>query len=222
MYIYQVLEITNRERGKKMKKTIMLLALFCIIACMQQKGSFTDSKNKPFVFTDSRDKKTYKTVEMPDGNIWMAENLNYTAGNSICYENKEENCKQCGRLYDWETAIKACPKDWHLPTDEEWEVLVKTIGGSSTAGDILKSKSSWSYEGVFVNGTDKHGFSAIACGFRDPNGSFKNYGTFANYWSATEGSPSNAWFRLLFPIYTDMGRYLTNKANLFSVRCMKN
>jgi uncharacterized protein (TIGR02145 family) len=31
-------------------------------------------------FQDPRDNKVYKTVKMPDGNIWMAENLNYQVG----------------------------------------------------------------------------------------------------------------------------------------------
>jgi uncharacterized protein (TIGR02145 family) len=32
------------------------------------------------ILTDPRDNKVYKTVKMPDGNIWMAENLNYQVG----------------------------------------------------------------------------------------------------------------------------------------------
>jgi uncharacterized protein (TIGR02145 family) len=31
-------------------------------------------------FEDPRDKKVYKTVKMPDGKVWMAENLNYQSG----------------------------------------------------------------------------------------------------------------------------------------------
>jgi uncharacterized protein (TIGR02145 family) len=67
--------------------------------------------------------QTYKTVVMPDGKTWMAENLNYTpsAGKHRCYAqgkgNNEdswlapsdpkvkENCNKYGRLYDWATAM---------------------------------------------------------------------------------------------------------------------
>jgi hypothetical protein len=31
-----------------------------------------------------------KTVKMPDGKTWMAENLNYKTGNSWCYDDKED------------------------------------------------------------------------------------------------------------------------------------
>jgi hypothetical protein len=48
-------------------------------------------------FTDTRDGQTYKTVKMPDGKTWMAENLNYqTKGGSWCYENSADSCKKYG------------------------------------------------------------------------------------------------------------------------------
>ena len=53
-------------------------------------------------FKDTRDDKLYRVVEY-NGEKWMAENLNYNANNTIgvCFNNNEDNCDECGRLYLW-------------------------------------------------------------------------------------------------------------------------
>jgi uncharacterized protein (TIGR02145 family) len=174
-------------------------------------------------FVDSRDGKKYRSVKI--GNqTWMAENLNYAIGNSSCYENKEENCEKCGRLYDWKTAMKACSAGWHLPTDEEWINLENTAGGIEVAGGILKSKNGWSSirDGSPGNGTDKYGFSVGSCGNGYPDGSFKYYGTGAEFWSATELADSTATIRLFSGHATTMGKYGYDKTYPKSVRCVKD
>jgi len=164
-----------------------MLILLCVAVFAQQKGSFTDP----------RDKKTYKTVKIGE-QVWMAENLNYNAKGSKCYDNKPANCDKYGRLYDWETAMKACPSGWHLPTKEEWDALYKVVDGETA----LKSKSGWScgeccdIEGEdcewLGNGTDDYGFSALPGGGEgavysyDSGNSFCGVGSLGNWWSASE------------------------------------
>ncbi|MCL2220128.1 MAG: fibrobacter succinogenes major paralogous domain-containing protein [Chitinispirillia bacterium] len=106
-------------------------------------------------FTDPRDGKTYRTVRI--GKLtWMAQNLNYaTPGGSFCYDNDLSNCAKYGRLYDWKTAMKACPAGWRLPGNKEWSDLTKSAGGQrkelnkniaywSSVDKTLKSKTGWS------------------------------------------------------------------------------
>jgi uncharacterized protein (TIGR02145 family) len=110
--------------------------------------------------------KTYKTVKIGE-QTWMAENLNYEAEGSRCNDDNPDNCAKYGRLYNWETAMKVCPKGWHLPSNAEWEKLFRFVDGdtgtkspydSKTAGKYLKARSGWKKGG---NGTDKYGFAAL-------------------------------------------------------------
>jgi uncharacterized protein (TIGR02145 family) len=87
------------------------------------------------IFADPRDGKSYKTVVMPDGKTWFAQNLNYTKDltyNAYAYEangkqyangvsaigsywcpavhtsvasGSEAECRTYGALYTWETAM---------------------------------------------------------------------------------------------------------------------
>jgi uncharacterized protein (TIGR02145 family) len=135
-------------------------------------------------FTDTRDGQTYKTVKLPDGKTWMAENLNYLpkTGKSWCYKDNAKNCKQYGRLYDWKTAKTVCPAGWKLPDAADWNMLLTAAGGNA-AGKKLKAKSGWN---LFGNGTDDFGFSALSGGYRAPDGSFDNTGNYGFWWMATD------------------------------------
>jgi len=121
--------------------------------------------------TDSRDGKTYKTIKMPDGNIWMVENLNYrTEKRSCCYNNDNSNCEKYGRLYDWNTAKTACPTSWHLPSEKEWTALIESVGVGFPAAQKLRSAS---------------GFAALRGGSRSSDGSFTDADDKGRWWTAT-------------------------------------
>ena len=135
-------------------KAIALLITFSVATFAQQKGTFTDS----------RDKKTYKTTKIGK-QTWMAENLNYHGSDGylgLCYDKKPANCQKYGRLYDWSEAMGidrafnektyagknakqqgVCPAGWHLPSDKEWQTLIDFAGGKEIAGKKLKSKEGW-------------------------------------------------------------------------------
>jgi len=167
------------------------------------KAKFGNAEKGSFV--DLRDGKGYKTVKL-DKQTWMAENLNYNASNSKCYDNDQANCQKYGRLYDWATAMNVCPKGWHLPSDEEWEVLVDFAGGA-IAGNILKASSGWVENG---NGIDAAGFSAL------PG---DDGGTIGIWWSATKSNDnaSNAYY---IHRYADVVKYHVDKNGFHSVRCV--
>jgi uncharacterized protein (TIGR02145 family) len=189
------------------------------VRCIQD-GSGDIAETSAFkIFKDPRDGKEYKSVKIGD-QTWMAENLNYKAKGSECYDSKPENCEKYGRLYDWNMAKSACPKEWHLPSDTEWQILVDFAGGEKVAGGELKARSGWDEGG---NGTDDYGFSALPGGIGPPKGGFDFVGTSSFFWSATENDGRTAYGRSIKRNGTNVNstsNFL--KSALFSVRCIQD
>ena len=178
---------------------------------------------------DLRDGQVYRTVKIGD-QIWMAENLKYKAKGFHCYNDADSNCDKYGPLYDWATAKNACPTDWRLPTKKEIETLFTTVGGESTAGKVLKSKTGWPKDddGFDGNGTDDYSFSALPGGRWEDGGPFSDEGISAYFWSLTAYNESSAYYMYLG--YTNYVLGYTNdkakidfnlKIHAFSVRCIK-
>jgi len=199
----------SRRAAGRVFGAVAAVVLLLVSAVNAQGGSFTDT----------RDGKTYRTVQIGD-QTWMAENLNYKTGKSVCYANEESNCRKYGRLYDWNTAMKACPAGWHLPSDAEWTALTDFAGGAKAAGTKLKSKTGWSTDEDYKAATDDYGFSALPGGFRWSVDYFVSAGDRGCWWSATEGGATVARYR-------GMGYdYVYSKWNyktiMFSLRCVRD
>jgi uncharacterized protein (TIGR02145 family) len=194
-------------------------------------------------FTDHRDGKVYKVVQI-GGKRWFAENLNYAAEGSKCYgeggevvagwnENGypvwatlsaaevEANCAKYGRLYDWETALKAGPAGTHLPIDKEWITLMGNVGGKDIAGTRLKSTEGWNDNG---NGTDDYGFSALPGGNVEGDDLFTFAGVYGYWWSATSAKRFDA-AALVMQMFSGDERAVWGgnyKRRPFSVRCVQD
>ena len=191
--------------------------------------------------TDSRDGKVYKTLKI--GNqVWMAENLNYEADGSRCYNDSAEYCAKYGRLYPWGVAMDSmgtwstngkgcgmgstcsptypvrgvCPSGWHLPTKAEWETLFAEVGGSSVAGNVLKDSSSWDYD---ADGTDDFGFSALPAGSHRYDVHYEGFGKGAYFLTSTEYS-ENSSYSVLLDYRDEAHFYSYYKFYGNSVRCV--
>jgi uncharacterized protein (TIGR02145 family) len=175
----------------------------------------------------------------------MAQNLNYETADSYCYSNTPSNCTKYGRLYRWAAAMDSagtwsangkgcgdakrctptypvrgvCPTGWHLPTKAEFETLFTAVGGSSTAGKMLKSTSGWNSGG---NGTDNYSFSALPAGDRYDNEGYDFEGSSAFIWSSTEYGSYGAYCMDLDYDYDDAYLGYGSKHSWFSVRCVKD
>ncbi len=128
-------------------------------------GELYDENGDPATsgsYKDPRDGYAYEWV-LIGTQLWIAENMNYaTASGSLCMQ-----CNHWGRLYDFENAKKACLEGFHLPTKEEWQVLLTYAGTGSTVGKALKAGFGWDpIKGTnnYGNGKDELGFGAKAGG----------------------------------------------------------
>ena len=180
--------------------------------------------------TDLRDGQVYKTttIDIPSKNyseVWMAENLNFVTDNSWCGGGSgttEGDCSVYGRLYTWAAAVGraedecgidhacnlgegdirgACPKGWHLPSNDEWKALIVAVDGSitkytlsNTGSSKLKSQTGWQING---NGTDAFGFSALPAGRWADYHYYINVGLSAFFWNATQKNTIHAYLAYL-------------------------
>jgi uncharacterized protein (TIGR02145 family) len=168
-------------------------------------------------FTDNRDGQKYRTVKI-GGQVWMTENLNYKIDNSWCYDNNESDYKKYGRLYTWDAAMAACPTGWRLPSADEWNKLITTVGGPSAAGRFLKAVNGWNHHG---DGVDHYGFSALPGGYRVAGGKFGGAGDYGNWWTASKFDNDNAYVRSIQCKSDNVGESRFNMSCGFSVRCVQ-
>ena len=159
--------------------------------------------------TDARDGRVYKTVKL-GSQEWMAENLNYAAEGSLCYEDDEKNCEKYGRLYNWEVALDTsnrgcgdnfsgcrlrsdfhpregiCPDGWHVPEHAEWDTLfayADAHGEGESAGDALQAY----YRDDYLEKTyssDRFGFNVVPAGVFNGK-EFSGLGTSSEFWTAS-------------------------------------
>ena len=166
----------------------------------------------------------YETVEIGD-QVWFAENLKtaeYSAGESWCYEDDDENCEVYGRLYDWEAASVACPEGWVLPSDEDWQKLESYVDDDEMFGAKLKSLDFWELneEEVEFKGLDEYGL-ALLPGGQYVEGYFYELGNAAFFWTSTAQDTGPAWNRSMRSESNEITRSLFGPEHAFSVRCVK-
>ena len=140
-----------------------------------------------------------------------------------------------GLLYQWkavmnnsttERAQGICPSGWHIPSDCEWMYLENTLGMSTTnqqatgwrnSGDVDYDLSS-----AVTSGTNNSGFTGLLAGRRFTNGTFLHRTSRGRWWSSSATGATTASIRYLPTGGRGVYRGSNNKADGFSVRCLKD
>jgi uncharacterized protein (TIGR02145 family) len=225
----------SKERINRTPKTICLLVLMLLLSGCEEKPEI----GLPM----DGDGNYYDTIVIGT-QVWLAENLKttkYTNGLSIplltesaqwttttlpayCwYNNQPEQFKDLyGALYNWHAVQKTtlCPVGYHVPTTEEWNMLVSYLGGQTIAGGKLKLVGTeyWKTPNAFA--TNEFGFSAMPGGGRgDAYGNMTIAGT---WWSRSPGINDGGNGLRLTYVSSEASLTGLDKTAGASVRCLKD
>jgi uncharacterized protein (TIGR02145 family) len=102
-----------------------------------------------------------------------------------------------------------CPPGWHIPTENDWNILFTNYINNAFAGSPLK------YSGY-------SGFNALLSGTRRINKGwdFQGFATF--FWSSTSLGSTKAWAHGINEDDPSVSVYPSSRVNAFSVRCLKD
>jgi uncharacterized protein (TIGR02145 family) len=178
--------------------------------------------------TDIRDNKVYPTIQI-GGQCWFDANLNYGSqipvasyqrdncvAEKYCYNDSPLQCSNGAVLYQWDELMQydlsvsvkgLCPPAWHVPNENEWNLLFSNWINNAFAGSPLK------YSGY-------SGFDAILSGVGVANQAWR-FGTFATFlWSSTAFDSTKAWAHAMNDIDPSVALYPALRSDALSVRCI--
>ena len=163
--------------------------------------------------------------------------------------NDANNMSTYGLLYNWVAVMNGasssynnpsgvqgiCPTGWHVPSDTEWTQLTNYVSSQSqyvcgsTNTQIAKAlagDTGWTSSnnicavGKTPSNNNVTGFSALPAGLY--YGSYDNLGKYANFWSATDYSSTNAYYLYLSYAVAPVTRGYNYKNHGYSVRCLRD
>jgi uncharacterized protein (TIGR02145 family) len=219
------------------------------VRCIKEKKAETPVKetivpdNQNFII-DPRDEQKYQIVHYGK-KIWMAENLKATRFNdnteipqvidkiawtrlgspAYCWYENQEAYSTYGVLYNWYAVSsgKLCPVGWHIPSDEEWNILVDRFGGASLAGNTLKEPGTSHWEKSTYGDTPGSYFNALPGGLRNESGEFNDIGKYGYFWGFLKDNKPTGRYRFLeYSSPYVSTRNFNNKPVGLSVRCIKD
>lgn len=205
------------------------------------------SKDEETVSVKDADGNEYSTVKIGT-QTWMRENLKttkYNDGSTITnhgndqnawmtttlgayawYENNVANKSTYGGLYNGYAVStdRLCPSGWHVPSRDEWLILINFLGGVDYAGGKLKENGTAHWLSPNSGATDEYGFKALPGGRRDNTGWFDLLGSQGWWWSSTDNTNEPDYSSHFYIDNDGAGAfyYSVEKTYGLSVRCLKD
>jgi uncharacterized protein (TIGR02145 family) len=204
------------------------------------------------------DGNVYPTIITSCGQTWMQTNLKVSRyrngvplfniqGNNwsstplgawVWYNNDSATYSGYGKLYNWYATnyiVPVAPAGWHVPTNSDWNKLIKCIdpnadtSGSSyiysyRAGGALKERGTTHWLAPNVTSVINAGFNGFGAGYRY-NGlsvDFTELKTNSYWWSANEYDATYASNYQVLYYDSIIVRNDYRKSFGFSIRCVKD
>ncbi len=161
-----------------------------------------------------------------------------------CYDDTAGNCLTDGGLYEWDEAMQysstpgaqgICPVGWHIPTTTETSILGTLL---MTSGSCDASRGSYGCLGAAdklkiagkCNGRTPcatTGFGMLMVGNRAIDGTTfasgpSSGGTEGTLWTSTSSGSFYRYYDNFVPTQNQIFENIVNKANAYSIRCVKN
>lgn len=175
--------------------------------------------------TKNLDVTTYRNgdiiPEVKDSATWAK----LKTGAWCYYNNDPSNGSVYGKLYNWYAVNDPrglAPEGWHVPTDEEWDTLTRTLGGEEIAGGKMKETGTKHWESPNTGATNSSDFTGLPGGLRFDIGDFVGIGNRGFWWSATESLPSYIKYRYLLSVTGYLNQDGVSPQGGYSVRCVKD
>jgi uncharacterized protein (TIGR02145 family) len=146
-------------------------------------------------------------TQMWDGNYY-----NSKFPGSRVYNDNEANRAIYGGLYSYAqiSASGFAPVGWHVPTLAELQSLITYCGGASSAGGVLKQTGTTRWTTPNTGASDNFLFTALPCGYYDPNTGYYSLGLYG--WLASITSLTSDTFETAL-LYYDAANIAIGSAN---------
>lgn len=158
---------------------------------------------------------------------------NLTSGAWAHYNNDSQHENPYGKLYNWFTisdSRNVCPNGWHVPTSEEWSILINFLdpnadGGfnPNTAGGKMKGTGTNFWTAPNLDAINDTGFTGLPGASRLNDGSFsENLGEFGFWWSSTDLDTNANYVSTRYLMYLNGSAWWNSNSvrEGISVRCV--
>lgn len=238
------------------------LIIFFIALCFCSLLGCKKEEEPPYVIERSSvtdiDGNVYETVKIGD-QWWMAENLRVTkfndgtslslvpitSGEDSVWANANEaaycfiNDSLFGCLYNAHVLSaenNVAPEGWHVPTDEEWRELERTLGMSddesmqtgwrgTNQANLITSKYNLGWpandQDAGLYGSDFYGFNAKPANVRGQDGRTNAQNNSAWWWCKSSLN-GDYYYRSIDTYHQRIFRQTTYPAYGMSIRCVKD